>query len=548
MNSDWPKYFHDRLILGNPDSDSAIATLWTPMNVVAKMADVSKFSIIGQLYTKRGINYLLRNVLLNPKIKRILLIGADLMGSGETLIKLASKGPTLRSKVGPYQMDWIDENISIDSIRNFSQNVEIINKIGPVSPDKITDFINKSNSGKQWSKPLVFPEPETNAGGGLPSEESAFTVRGQKVWQSWIRLLREIMRFGRPSPMIHHYGAERITEIFNLTAVVYNEKPENPELPEWLPYSKDDIKKYVTGFLSASRGDEAYTYGERIKAFSLEGYDDEFLSKVIDISHCESRCSSGRGNLAPEKRSPHSLRSFVMTNNAIRSVFKQAISGKSLNQQKLMAEKLKSFPENKGAIAILWEPIIDNFGLREIWRTPCLVLVQAVIRDKRLFLTAYFRSNDMYGGWFLNAFGLLAFQKELAGMIGKDIKLGPLTTISHSAHIYESSWQLAEKLVHDHWINISCEWDPRGNLTFETDGKLIVVKHLSPGGIFLDEYRQNGMEEKAAKRLCFALESAGLFSTIGNAMYAGRQIERAETAVKLGIEFTSDEALNFKTK
>ncbi|MEK9171213.1 MAG: hypothetical protein AAB823_00715, partial [Patescibacteria group bacterium] len=82
------------------------------------------------------------------------------------------------------------------------------------------------------------------------------------------------------------------------------------------------------------------------------------------------------------------------------------------------------------------------------------------------------------------------------------------------------------------------------NLTFETDGKFIVVKHLSPDGIFLEEYRQNGMEEKAAKRLCFALESAGLFSTIGNAMYAGRQIERAETAIKLGLKFISDEQLN----
>jgi len=81
----WPKYFRDRLIVGNPDSDSAIATLWTPMNVVAKMVDVSKVSVIGQLYTKRGINYLLRNVLLNPRIKRILLTGADLMGSGEEL-------------------------------------------------------------------------------------------------------------------------------------------------------------------------------------------------------------------------------------------------------------------------------------------------------------------------------------------------------------------------------------------------------------------------------------------------------------------------------
>ncbi len=523
MNSNWPKHFKDRLILGNPDSDSAIATLWTPMNVVAKMTDSSKVSIIGQLYTKRGINYLLRNILLNPRITRLLLVGADLMGSGEELLNMSSKGVTLPGKVTPYQMDWLDENISQEGIKKFFKNVEIVNKIGAVSPEKISSFLNKSSSGKQWSSPLVFPEPESSAGGGLPSEESAFTVRGQKVWQSWIRLLREIMRFGRPSPMIHHYGAERITEIFNLTAVVYDENPENPELPKWLPYSKDDINKYVAGFLSASRGDEAYTYGERLKSYPLEGYSDDLLNVVQHLTKEDGG------------------QEFI-------DLLKSSIKNKHFNQQKVLADKLKSFPENKGAIAILWEPIIDNFGLREIWRTPCLVLVQAVIREKKLFLTAYFRSNDMYGGWFLNAFGLLAFQKELAGMIGKNIKLGPLTTISHSAHIYESSWQLAEKLVHDHWIDVSCEWDPRGNLNIETDGKFIVVKHLSPDGIFLDEYRQNGTEEKAAKRLCFALESAGLFSTVGNAMYAGRQIERAETAVKLGIEFTSDEALNFQSK
>lgn len=439
------------------------------------------------------------------------------MGSGETLLNMASKGVTLHGKVTPYQMDWLDENISIDGMKTFINNVEIVDQIGTVSPEKVSVFVDESSIGKKWSKPIEFPEPEASGSGGLPSEETVFTVRGQKVWQTWIRLLREVTRFGRPSPMIHHYGAERISEIFNLTAVVYNENSDIPDLPMWLPYTNDDIKKYAAGFLSASRGDEAYTYGERIKAYPLELYQKEWLN---DSNHLTTSDSKGF------------VRSLTKT-----------ITDKGLNQQELLAKKLKSFPENKGAIAILWEPIIDNFGLREIWRTPCLVLVQAVIRDKKLFLTAYFRSNDMYGGWFLNAFGLLAFQKELAGMIGPDIKSGPLTTISHSAHIYESSWQLAEKLIHDHWIDVSCEWDPRGNLNVETDGKFIVVKHLSPDGIFLDECRQNGMDEKAAKRLCFTLESAGLFSTIGNAMYAARQIERAETAIKLGIKFTSDESL-----
>ena len=100
-SSTWPKYFADRLIVGNPNSDSAIATLWTPMNVVAGMVDISKVSIIGQLYTKRGINYLLRNILMNPRTKRILLVGADLMGSGSEFIEFAgarAEGRGLKDK------------------------------------------------------------------------------------------------------------------------------------------------------------------------------------------------------------------------------------------------------------------------------------------------------------------------------------------------------------------------------------------------------------------------------------------------------------------
>ncbi len=509
----WPHYFKDRLIVGNPDSDSAVATLWTPMNVVAKIVDVSKVSVIGQLYTKRGINYLLRNVLLNPKIKRILLTGADLMGSGEELICI-KKGLAFPGKARPYQnLDWLDENISTNAVKAFCNNVEIINQIGPVSSNELAAFVNKSGVGKQWSQPMEFPEAEASGGGGLPSEEMGYIVRGEKVWQAWLRLLQLINRFGRPSPMIHHYGSERISELINLTAVIYNENPDLPDLPDWLPFAKSDVKKYVAGFLSSSRGDAPYTYGERLKAFPLESYVRELLQGV---------------SLAYAKETPLN------------------IHDRKLNQQRVIVEKLKTFPENKGALAILWEPIIDNFGLREIWRTPCLVLVQGVIRDKKLFLTAYFRSNDMFGSWPLNCFGLRAFQRETAALIDKSLKLGPLTTISHSAHIYENNWQLAEKLVHDHWSDVACEWDPRGNLHFEIDKNEIVVKHLSPDGIFLDEYRQNGQDEKAAKRLCFQLESAGLFSTIGNAMYAARQIERAETAIKLGLPFTSDEALDFK--
>lgn len=495
------------------------------MSLVAKMVDISKVSIIGQLYTKRGINYLFRNVFLNPRIKCLMITGADLAGSGKVLLQLAVKGPTLKlagkdRKVGPYEADWLDENISAKAIKLFSQNVELIDAIGPLSSNKLNSLVNKSKVSKPWSEPIKFPESKSFHNTSLSNEETIFVSRGDKVWQTWIKLLQDITRFGRVSPMVHNYGNERINELLNLSAIVYSENPNpptgGPEIPQWLPFSKSDVQTYVKSFLSASRGDEDYTYGERLKAYPLEGYQKEFLNHVDDKGE-------------------------------FRKVLKSAISGNKLNQQKLLVEKLKSFPENKGALAILWEPIIDNFGLREIWRTPCLVLVQAMIRDSKLYLTAYFRSNDMYGSWPMNAFGLRSFQQELINEINPKLKLGPLTTVSHSAHIYESSWQAAEKIVADHWSDVSCEWDRRGNLNIQINGKYIIAKHLSPDGVPISEYRFDGTRPFASRHFCFQLENAGLFSTIGNAMYVARNIERAVIAIKLGLPFISDQPLQIPT-
>lgn len=513
----WPYYFKDRLLVGNPDSDTAIVTLWTPMNILTKMVDISKLSIIGQLYTKRGINYLLRNIFLNPRIKRLMITGADLTGSGEALISLSLRRANRRGDLSSVGMDWIDPHIDKKYLKLFFQKVKVINAIGPLSSNKLNSFINESKILKPWSKPIKFPESKSSSNISLPGEETMFVARGGKVWQTWIKLLRDITHFGRISPMIHQYGGERISELINLTAVIYNENPQIPEIPQWLPFSKDDAKKYVKSFLNSSRGDEDYTYGERLKAYPLEGYMPEFLNHADDKGE-------------------------------FRKVLKMALSSNKLNQQRLLVEKLKSFPENKGALAILWEPIIDNFGLREIWRTPCLVLVQAMIRDSQLYLTAYFRSHDMFGGWPLNAFGLRAFQQELIDLINKKLDLGPLTMISHSAHIYESSWPAAEKIASEHWIDVSCEWDRRGNLDIAIDGKYISAKHLSPDGIPIAEYRFDGTKPYASRHFCFQLENAGLFSTIGNAMYAARNIERAATAIKLDLPFVSDQPLSFDVR
>jgi hypothetical protein len=54
---EWPLYYKDSLIVGNPTMDTGVIALWTPKETVAKALDLSSISVVGQLYTKRGIEY-----------------------------------------------------------------------------------------------------------------------------------------------------------------------------------------------------------------------------------------------------------------------------------------------------------------------------------------------------------------------------------------------------------------------------------------------------------------------------------------------------------
>ena len=104
----WPLYFKDNLIIGDPTMDSAVVTLWTPKEVVAKGLDMSSISLVGQLYTKRGINFIIRNILANPRIRKLYIVGEDLSGSGESLLNYDF---TLDGKIDP------------DAFKDFKQNI-----------------------------------------------------------------------------------------------------------------------------------------------------------------------------------------------------------------------------------------------------------------------------------------------------------------------------------------------------------------------------------------------------------------------------------------
>ncbi len=91
---------------------------------------------------------------------------------------------------------------------------------------------------------------------------------------------------------------------------------------------------------------------------------------------------------------------------------------------------LKNEPTSRRGIATTWQAM-DMFKEH----VPCLIVVEFLIRDSKLNLTAFFRSHDLQRAWPANVYGLWKLQEYVGNAVG--VPLGSITTISASAHIYE---------------------------------------------------------------------------------------------------------------
>ena len=93
--------------------------------------------------------------------------------------------------------------------------------------------------------------------------------------------------------------------------------------------------------------------------------------------------------------------------------------------------ELREHPTSRRAIATTWIAIVDQ--IRQ--HVPCLQLIELLVRDNKLYMTAIFRSHDIGRAYVSNVYGLGTLQARIAKELG--VEMGSLTTHSVSAHIYE---------------------------------------------------------------------------------------------------------------
>ena len=500
MAKDWPLYFKERLIMGDLSSNVGVATLWMPKESVVSELDEGSFSVCGQLYTKRGINPLLRNLLANTLIRYVIVCGVDRQGSGEALLKFFKNGVSEESGGAGELKGWkilgddealLDKEITKEALDLIRINVEVFDlRMKPLG--EVNGLIASLEKKVPYAEPVLFPEPAKDEVKQYPSDLSVFKLRRETIADAWLDALKVVNRFGVEIPGM--YG--QVKEVHNLSIVIEKEDPKSPKLEPFLKFGKEGLDLYIKGFFDTEKSGSSYTYGERI------------------------------------------------------------LDWDGIDQKKIMVEKLSRFPFDRGALAVLWKPHRDNYpptetemaqnGQTKGWQVPCLVMIMGQCIGDNFHMTAVFRNNDIYGGWPLNAFALRNLQQNIAVEVGKN--LGALTTISHIAEIYEIDYEDAKKVVAENdSLARTCLYDTRGYYTISIEGEDIVVTFFTPDGSEeLATFRENGKKPKAARDLCAMVLRDMLLSELGAAADLGRQLAKAETAVKLGLVFEQDQPLRLE--
>lgn len=117
-----------------------------------------------------------------------------------------------------------------------------------------------------------------------------------------------------------------------------------------------------------------------------------------------------------------------------------------IDQFDWMVGRLRNKSETKSAAISLLVPGLNQANL------PCLCVVDSKIRNGKLNLQFFFRSQNVFGRQYANLVAIARLQEKLAASVGCDI--GILKGYIASAHIYEYDLEEARSLVEGRPLNI----------------------------------------------------------------------------------------------
>jgi len=489
-----PLYYQDRLKIINPEGDVGITTLWSKVESAHQVLeeagvdlspDTSRIAVIANLYGN-GLPQMLRNLLWNPQIRHIVIVGKNLSGSREWLLNFFEHGleeieflgakafrirntpRTIDGEVTPNRFAHAPQFKVLGDVGDAETKTALKCYFDALPPCGVVEAARM--------KPPAIPEPSVTR---FPSEPRSHTIVRGTPMEAWSELIFRLFRFGHRNMVAKKGTQEGRVELQNVKVIVERPVEEPDERLKEYGFSLEKFQGYQRRILDPAKpGDLGYTYGNR-----LRGY------------------------------------------------FRQA-GGQLVDSLEIAARRLKEKPESRHAYISLWDNTRD---LPEGHDCPCFVSAFFRRFEGKLTLTATFRSHNAMEAWPENVYGLIAIQRFVAEKAG--MEPGPLTVFSHSISIDVPSLEKARKIAESkesddirdpvtgkHELRL----DPNGafTLTYDRVTWELVVEH-SFDGMKIHEYRGKSAEEIERQ-----LARDVALSDVSHALYLGREIARKEFEMK----------------
>ena len=134
-------------------------------------------------------------------------------------------------------------------------------------------------------------------------------------------------------------------------------------------------------------------------------------------------------------------------------IFHGAYGLRTQGQYDAVIDKLKNDSDSRQAVVTIWNPEYDNQPSKRDY--PCTVLHQFRIRNNKLNMSVYMRSNDVWLGAAYDFFQFTRVQLAMCSVLG----IEPGTYAHHvgSLHIYENNYEAAGALRKTDNVEISPE-------------------------------------------------------------------------------------------
>ena len=465
------------ILIINPKSNVAISTLWSKKDFLLEKIPENLKKKIGIIGTTYTSHGI--NYIFETLAENPQIDTLILYG-----YDLSTSGETLFRVFGEKNTDLPVIILDKDKVEKIVRSVKLVDLRKDAKEMKIEKLFEEVEKNYKEEKPkrekidLKVEEKSNIESYSFPLSRH-YIYDNKSVFRAWVKILDLIMRFGSLKFSEYEIPQKEFLNVVVTLGLYGKDYKLEKEFFEFI--EKENFERHINEVLSPKKPEGVeYTYGERFFAHRF---------------------------------------------------------GK--NQINYLIDKLSKSPYSRRALVVSWDHEKDQ----NIENPPCIIGVQGTITENFYNHTVIIRSNDMFKAWPVNFVAQIELAKFIVNEINKrantDYKLGSVTSISISAHIYQTDFERAKKVIEKYSGKMK-EFveDPKGNFLIYLENGKVVLEHRTPDNSIV--LWKNSFEtfEQAYE----FLKSGNMFSFASHAFYLSKELKNAFEKLKKGEEYEQDSA------